>query len=78
VADVQRLSLAEQLVARRLHRKVATALKFLTEAKECAFALTPDVLAQLKTQEALIAVAKKLGEIRDHAKGERKPEAANG
>lgn len=58
-----------------MHKKLMSAVHFLGEARECADALTPEVLAQLNTQEALIAVAKKLGEIRDHAKGTpHKPE----
>lgn len=71
--SVQPLSPAEQYVARRLRNKLVSALHFLTDAKDCALALTPAVLAQLGTQEALIGVAKRLGEVRDIAKGERPP-----
>lgn len=68
---VQPLSPAEQYIARRLKKKITAALALLTEAKDAACTLTPEVLAQLHTQEALCVVARRLGEIRDHAKGER-------
>jgi hypothetical protein len=77
---VQPLSPAEQYIARRLKKKLTAALSLLTEAKDAAYTLTPAILAQLGTQEALCVVARRLGEIRDHAKGERlsKQEVHNG
>lgn len=68
---VHPLSPAEQYIARRLKKKLSAVLSLLSEAQDAAYTLTPAILAQLGTQEALCVVARRLGEIRDHAKGER-------
>lgn len=72
--DVIPLSPAEQFVAKKLRQKLASAIHFLSDARECALVLTPEVLAQLGTQAALTVCAHHLDKLRDSAKGEQKPE----
>jgi hypothetical protein len=69
VAD---LTPAEHLVAKRMHKKLMSAVHFLGEARECAGALSPEALVSLKTQDALVLVLKKIDGIRDLVKGENK------
>jgi hypothetical protein len=71
--EVILLTPAEVFVAKKLRSKLTSAIHFLSDARACAEALTPEVLAQLNTQEALTVLARHLGKLRDIAKGEHNP-----